>query len=126
MDDAGEESEAIATLRLRLEAMPGAAGAPLPSARGVTLYKVMGKMFAILFTRPSDGLILKCDPYRAEMLREQYQGVGHRSHLDPRYWIAIDLHADVPAGEIEDLAAHSYDLVCAGLTKKQRAALPPV
>lgn len=118
-----EDSEAIATLRHHLAAMPGAVGAPLPSARSVTLYKVMGKMFAILFTRPADGVILKCDPWRAEMLREQYAGVGHRSHLDPRYWIAIDLHKDVPAAEIEDLAAHSYDLVCAGLTREQRAEL---
>lgn len=112
-------------LRHRLEAMPGAVGALLPSARGVTLYKVMGKMFAILFTRPGDGAILKCDPYRAQMLREHYQGVGHRSHLDPRHWIAVDLHADVPADEIADLAAHSYDLVCAGLTRKQRAEISP-
>ncbi|WP_404710721.1 MmcQ/YjbR family DNA-binding protein [Sphingomonas sp. MMS24-J13] len=123
MDGGDEDSEAIATLRGHLAAMPGAAGTLLPSARGVTLYKVMGKMFAILFTRPSDGVILKCDPYRAEMLREQYKGVGHRSHLDPRHWIAIDLHADVPVDEIEDLARHSYDLVCAGLTRKQRAEL---
>src|SRR4051812_47621057 len=116
-----DDSEVVAGLRLELAAMPGAIGAPLPSARGVTLYKVMGKMFAILFTRPSDGVILKCDPYRAEMLREKSRGAAPPSHLDPRHWIAVDLHADVPMDEIEDLAAHSYDLVRAGLTRKQRA-----
>jgi predicted DNA-binding protein (MmcQ/YjbR family) len=99
-----------------LDTVPGAVGTP-------TGYKVMDKTFAILSIR-RDGcawLILKCDPHLAEILREQYAGVGHRSHLDRRYWIAITLGADVPADEIERLIAQSYDLVCAGLTRKQRA-----
>jgi len=29
----------------------------------------------------------------------------------------------VPAGEIERLIAHSYDLVCAGLTRREKAEL---
>ena len=57
------------------------------------------------------------------MLREEYAGVGHRSHLDRRFWISVDLDADVPQSEIERLAAHSYELVRAGLTKKQQAEL---
>ena len=110
-------------LQAALEAKPGAVGAPLPSAPGVLLYKVMGKMFAILTLKGEGSVILKCDPHLAEVLREQYSGVGHRSHLDRRFWISIDLDADVPAQEVERLAAHSYDLVCAKLTRKQKAEL---
>jgi predicted DNA-binding protein (MmcQ/YjbR family) len=116
-------SEAIAAVRAALEAKPGTAGSPLPSAPAVTLYKVMGKMFAILEDRRIHNIILKCDPHLAEILREQYAGVGHRSHLDRRFWISIDLAADVPVEEVERLAAHSYDLVRAGLTRKQKAEL---
>lgn len=124
-----EETGAIApaaTLHAALEAMPGAQGSALagPSARGVTLYKVMGKMFAILTDTPKNqSVILKCDPHLAEILKQQYQGVGHRSHLDRRFWISIALDADVPAEETLRLAAHSYDLVRAGLTRKQKAEL---
>jgi predicted DNA-binding protein (MmcQ/YjbR family) len=89
----------------------------------VLIYKVMGKMFAILSVRGTENVILKCDPHLAETLREQYAGVGHRSHLDRRFWISVDLDADVPSEEIERLAAHSYDLVRAGLTRKQNAEL---
>jgi predicted DNA-binding protein (MmcQ/YjbR family) len=92
------------------------------------MYKVMGKMFAILENRRLAAVILKCDPSTAETLRQQYSGVGHRSHLDRRYWICVNLEADVPVEEIERLATQSYDLVCAKLTRKQRAelaALPP-
>jgi len=89
----------------------------------VLIYKVMGKMFAILSIRGAQNVTLKCDPHLAEALRAQYTGVGHRSHLDRRFWISVDLSADVPAEEIERLAAHSYEQVCAGLTRKQRADL---
>jgi predicted DNA-binding protein (MmcQ/YjbR family) len=106
-----------------LEAKPGAVGAPLASARGVVLYKVMGKMFAILTTNRVHSVILKCDPHLAEILREQYAGVGHRSHLDRRFWISVALDADVPPEEIERFCGHSYDLVCAKLTRKQKAEL---
>ena len=112
-----------AAVKVALEAMPGAVGAPLASARGVVLYKVMGKMSAILTTNKVESVILKCDPHLAEILREQYAGVGHRSHLDRRFWISVALDTDVPLEEIERLAAHSYDLVRAKLTRKQKAEL---
>ena len=60
----------VAALQAVLDAKPGAAGAPLPSAKGVTLYKLMGKMFAILSTRGEAFVILKSDPHLAEILRE--------------------------------------------------------
>ena len=110
-----------AALRAVLAAMPAAEASA--AVRGVTLYKVMGKMFAILEDNKIQCVILKCDPHLAEILREQYAGVGHRSHLDRRFWIAVTLEADVPTEEIERLVAQSYDLVCAGLTKKQKAEL---
>ena len=113
----------VPLLEAVLEAKPGAVGEPLTSAPGVVLYKVMGKMFAILESRKIQNVILKCDPHLAEILREQYAGVGHRSHLDRRYWICIELDADVPAAETERLVAGSYDLVRRGLTKKQQAEL---
>jgi predicted DNA-binding protein (MmcQ/YjbR family) len=116
-------SEKITALKAVLEAKPGAVGAPLPSAPGVLLYKVMGKMFAILSTRGEAYVILKSDPHLAEVLREQYAGVGHRSHLDRRFWIAVTLDADVPPQELEHLVAQSHDLICAKLTRKQKAEI---
>ncbi|MGZ6039967.1 MAG: MmcQ/YjbR family DNA-binding protein [Phenylobacterium sp.] len=113
----------VAAVVAVIEARPGAMGDSVPSAPGVTLYKVMGKMFAILATRRTPYVILKCDPHLAEVLREQYAGVSHRSHLDRRFWISVDLDGDVPADEIARAVAHSYDQVCDKLTKKQKAEL---
>jgi predicted DNA-binding protein (MmcQ/YjbR family) len=120
-------SQRTAALKERLDAKPGAVGAAMTPPRGsvpnVIIYKVMGKMFAILSVRGEESVILKCEEGLADILREQYAGVGHRSHLDPRHWICVSLDADVPEAEAWRLADRSYDLVCAGLTRKQVAAL---
>jgi predicted DNA-binding protein (MmcQ/YjbR family) len=123
-----ELTERVAALKTVLDAMPGAtilSRSQPRSTKGplVLDYKVMGKTFAILQVRGGERVILKCDPHLVEILKEQYAGVGHRSHLDRRFWICVELDADVPAAETERLAAGSYDLVRAGLTKKQRAKL---
>lgn len=122
-----ELGDRTSALKARLEALPGAVGEPMTASRGkaplVLIFKVMGKMFAILAVRGTENVILKSDPHLAEILREQYAGIGHRSHLDRRFWISVDLDADVPEGEVERLAEASYALVCAGLTKKQKAEL---
>jgi predicted DNA-binding protein (MmcQ/YjbR family) len=116
-----------AALKAVLDAVPGAVAKPLTAARGsiplVLIYKIKGKMFAILSLRAEPFVILKCDPFRADLLREIYRGIGHRSHLDRRYWISVDLDADVPAEEIGALVTHSRDQVAATLTRKQRDEL---
>ena len=116
-----------AALKSVLDARPGAVGEPMTASTGkvplVLIYKVMGKTFAILSVREEQFVILKGDPHLVETLRETYAGVGHRSHLDRRFWISVSLDADVPPDEVERLVAHSYETVCAGLTRKQKAEL---
>jgi len=115
------------TLLARLGAKPGVTQAPAPTPLGrappAIIYKVMGKVFAIVSLSKSDYMIVKCDPDLATVLKETYSGVGHRSHLDKRYWISVTLDADVPVAEINRLVDQSYDLVCKALTRKQRAEL---
>jgi predicted DNA-binding protein (MmcQ/YjbR family) len=119
-----------ATVKAWIEAMPGAQGREFRPRKNspplVVIYKVMGKMFAILSVRGVEDVILKCDPLLASILRKDYTGVGHRSHLDRRFWISVRLDADVPMKEIKRLVSMSYDLVCAKLTAKQRTALAQV
>ena len=120
-------SRRASALMAILAAKLGAVSNPMPAAKArapsVLIYKVMSKMFAIVSLRGVESVILKCDPNLAHALRQQYTGVGHRSHLDKRFWICVTLGADVPAKEVRRLVAHSYDLVCSGLTGKQRAEL---
>jgi predicted DNA-binding protein (MmcQ/YjbR family) len=120
-------SRRAAALTTFIEAKPAAASTILSMGRTkvpvALIHKVMGKMFAIQSLRGDEYVILKCDPQLAQALRQQYKGVGHRSHLDKRFWIAVTLDADVPIKEVRRLVDHSYGLVCAGLTRKQKAEL---
>ncbi|HEY1710982.1 MAG TPA: MmcQ/YjbR family DNA-binding protein [Rhizomicrobium sp.] len=115
----------LASVKACIESQPGAVGSPLAtaSAPGVTLYKVKDKMFAILTVHRITAVSLKCDPHLVEILRAKYDGVGHRGHLDRRFWISVNLDADVPVKEINRLVAHSYGQVTAKLTRKQKAEL---
>ena len=120
--DDSPPGENTAALQALIEAMPGAVAERVRSRPRIRLYKVMGKVFAILSVRGAEAVGLKCDAHLAEILREQYAGVGpYRHYL--RNWISVKLGADVPMGEVERLTAASYELVCAGLSRKQKADL---
>jgi predicted DNA-binding protein (MmcQ/YjbR family) len=117
-----------AALKALLDALPG-----VTTVTGMTLgrnpqpqsirYKVMEKMFAILTVRGAPWMTVKGDPHLIEILKEQYAGVAHRTHLDRRYWISVNLDGDVPPDEAARLAESAYRLVRAGLTRKQQAEL---
>jgi predicted DNA-binding protein (MmcQ/YjbR family) len=120
-------SKATEKLKTVLAAMRCAYAEPVPVPRGgpapALMYKLMGKMFAILSIRGEAFVIVKCDPGLADILRQTYTSVGHRSHLDRRFWISINLDGDVPLSEIRKLIAGSYDLIYASLTRKQKEEL---
>jgi predicted DNA-binding protein (MmcQ/YjbR family) len=113
----------VEAIKTHIERQSGAVGSSLPSVRGVKLYKVANKIFAILEVAHVTAVNLKCDQHLVEMLKKQYTGVGHRGHLDRRFWISVALDADVPVAEIKRLISGSYDMIVASLTKKQQAAL---
>jgi len=127
MEDRSKLARRRAAVQAWIETQPGAEGHAFTPRRNspplVVIYKVMGKVFAILSVRGTPDVILKCDPTLASVLRKDYTGVGHRSHLDRRFWISVRLDADVPLKEIKGLVSLSYDLVCAKLTAKQKTAL---
>ena len=119
--------ESVAALKAVLDNLPGAVGEPWTPPRGTSplsiLYKIGGRMFAVLTLRNDLYVVLKAPPFIVDMLREQYRGVGKRTHLDARHWIGMDLDGDVPADEIESLARGSHALVREALPKRVKAQL---
>lgn len=112
-------------LKKLLDDMPSVVAHPYIPPRAteplILMYKVAGKIFAILSVRKEEFVIVKCEPVLADMLRGKYEGIGHRSHLDKRFWISINLDADVPFNETKSLVKSSYALVSDSLTQKQKA-----
>jgi len=91
----------------------------------VTLvYKVMGKMFALVPTAKENlSINLKCDPERAEILREQYDGIKPGFHMSKKHWNTIHFDGSVPDRLIFELIDHSYDLVVKSFTRTLRDEL---
>ena len=98
------------------------------------VYKVMGKMFALLAPEQSPlRITLKCDPDHALMLRDTYASVIPGYHMNKRHWSTIILDGtiadtsitdtSIADDEIEEMIDESYDLVVKGLTKAARREL---
>lgn len=63
-------------------------------------------------------ITLKCDPQRAEELREMHEGIIPGYYMNKTHWNSIYLDADIPSSFVEELIEHSYQLVFHKLTKK--------
>lgn len=83
-----------------------------PFGEGVAVYKVGGKMFALMDEKKTPvNLSLKCDPLLAETLRERYETVLPGYHLNKKHWNTMILTGQLPWEEVQDLIRHSYQLV---------------
>jgi predicted DNA-binding protein (MmcQ/YjbR family) len=104
-------------------ALPGAEETT-PFGPEVIVFKVSGKMFA---TAAPDELPyrvnLKCDPDRALELRDRYEDIIPGYHMNKRHWNTLTLSSRLPNALTLELIHHSYALVVASLTKRDREAL---
>jgi predicted DNA-binding protein (MmcQ/YjbR family) len=88
------------------------------------VFKVMGKMFALLdLSEERRGIFLKCDPELAIELREDYSEVTPAYHFNKKYWNGVAIDGSVGDSHIRDWIDHSYDEVVKKLTKKQQELL---
>lgn len=92
-----------------------------PFGPDVLVYKVGGKMFAATVPEEFPSRInLKCDPERAEDLRDRHSAIVPGFHMNKKHWNTLYLDGSLPANLIRELIDHSYDLVVASLPKKKK------
>ncbi len=95
-----------------------------PFRPGVLVFKVRGKIFAILMERDRPPrLSLKCEPILAEALREEYPAVTGGYHLNKRHWNTVALDDSVPETRIREWIEDSWDLVVEKLPRNERRRL---
>ena len=95
-----------------------------PFGPGVDVYKVAGRMFALVGGDPdSPSISLKCDPVIAVELRARYPAVTAGYHLNKAHWNTVRLDGTVPEEVLYEMVEHSYDRVVAGLARAERARL---
>ena len=96
----------------------------LPFGPEVLVYKVMGKMFALVAQEENPlRLNVKSDPELSEHLRRAYEAIQPAYHMNKKHWNSIILNGSVPEEQIRSFIDDSYNLVVKGLRKKERENL---
>jgi predicted DNA-binding protein (MmcQ/YjbR family) len=92
----------------------------LPFGPEVLVVKTKGKMF-LLIPLEVDPLRFnaKCDPERAVLLREDYEGILPGYHMNKIHWNTVLLDGSIPSSLVRELIDHSYELV-RGMAKKRK------
>ena len=95
-----------------------------PFDEDALVFKVGGKIFALTSLKKWENgnptLNLKCNPERAEDLRNQYDGIQPGFHMNKKHWNTIAINRDVPNSLVTELIDHSYELVFKSLTIKSQ------
>jgi len=94
-----------------------------PFGPDALVYKVSGKMFALLRVNSPLSMNVKCDPQEAMIIRESFADVTPGYHMNKKHWNTLMLEANLDDELIKNWIDDSYDLVVASLPKKVREAL---
>jgi predicted DNA-binding protein (MmcQ/YjbR family) len=87
------------------------------------VFKVGGKLFALVSLKENSSVNLKCNPERAIELRERFHAVQPGYHMNKQHWNTVRFNEDLDDRQLVELIDHSYELVVASLTKKLRSEL---
>ena len=82
-----------------------------PFGESTLVFKVTGKIFALLSLNYPLSVNLKCDPEKAIELREHYSEITPGFHMNKRHWNTIDAEHLLDDVLLKSLIDHSYDLV---------------
>ncbi|NRA19632.1 MAG: MmcQ/YjbR family DNA-binding protein [Oceanospirillaceae bacterium] len=106
-----------------------------PFDNTVPVFKVKGKMFALLGKCTDSGrelgiehaglyfINLKCDPDESFMLRDIFPEILPAYHMSKKHWISIVLKQSMPASEVVRLIDSSYAMIVKKLKRADRLQL---
>ena len=104
----------------RCAGLPGAVE-DYPFGDGVAVFKVGGRMFALVALDGSPGSVtLKCDPALALEFRARYPAVRPGYHTNKRHWNTVDLDGSVEDDVVREMVEHSFELVVGRLPRAER------
>jgi predicted DNA-binding protein (MmcQ/YjbR family) len=82
-----------------------------PFGEDTLVFKVNGKIFALVNLDGDLSINLKCDPILAIELRERYSSVTSGYHMNKKHWNTVLLDGSVHDNKVFSWIDHSYDLV---------------
>lgn len=94
-----------------------------PFDQQTLVFKVGGKMFALIDVEIPESINVKCDPEKAIELRERYPAILPGYHMNKKHWNTVQLNQGLSDQLILSFLNESYQLVYQSLTKKQRSEI---
>lgn len=95
-----------------------------PFGSEALVFKVMGKMFALVSQQEKiPRITLKCAPADGELLVSQFKSIVPGYYMNKKHWITITLTGEISSEMLIDLANDSYKLVVSKLTKADKNRL---
>lgn len=82
-----------------------------PFDESTLVFKVSGKMFALLSLKHPLSINLKCDPEKAIELRERHPEITPGYHMNKKHWNTIVVEPFFDDALLKNLIDHSYRLV---------------
>jgi predicted DNA-binding protein (MmcQ/YjbR family) len=93
----------------------------LPFGPDTLVYKINGKMFLLVgLDQDTLQFNVKCDPDKAQELREEYPCVQPGFHMNKKHWNTIVVDGSVSARQLKEWIDWSYDLVKGKATAKKK------
>ena len=112
----------LAALRHLVVSKPGATE-DQPFGPDVLVYKVCGRMFALVAPDFPTRITLKLEPLHGQLLRAQNASVLPGYHMNKDHWNTVILNAGVVDDELADWVDESYALVVERLPRRERERL---
>lgn len=93
-----------------------------PFDESTLVFRVLGKIFAMVDLDRPTRIILKCAPAYALELREHYPGIEGAYHMNKKYWNQVALDSPIADDVVISLMRHSYSEVVKKLPRHERTA----
>ncbi len=86
------------------------------------VFRISGKIFAMINLERPEWVSLKCNPDYALVLRDSHDEITGAWHMNKKYWNYVNLEGRLENAFIQGLVRHSYSEVVKKLPRKERLA----
>lgn len=84
------------------------------------VFRIGGKIFAMMDLEDASKLTLKSDPNQALILRDKYSEISGAWHMNKKYWNQLNLYGQLSDTLVKQLIRHSYSEVVKKFPKRRQ------
>ena len=85
------------------------------------VFRIGGKIFAMMDLENTEWFVLKCQPEYAIELREYYPEITAAWHMNKKHWNQLNLFGNLPDNLVQSLIQHSYNEVVKKMPRKLKS-----